>query len=112
MPTRKQLADAAYARNQQVFEQRVLPMDEPKRTEDLPRLSMIPRECPGCRQERKVRVGGWTLIVGDIVQCGNCGYRAEVPRASWERYGQELHEAYKVPVEPKKRNGPRTRGAG
>jgi hypothetical protein len=113
---KQQLADEAYLRNQQAFEQTTLPIDGPARTEDLPRLDKIPTTCPGCGQERKVRVGGWTLVVGDIVQCGACGYRAEVPRESWERYGKALHDAYAIGAVtgPPRRGstGPRTRGAG
>jgi hypothetical protein len=113
MPSpRKKAEDEAYLKSMAALDQQTLPFAELAQVVDVPRLAEVPKVCPACQAERKVARGGWTLTVGDIIQCGACGERFAVPREHFERYLKALHEAYKAPVVTVRRNGPRSRGAG
>jgi predicted RNA-binding Zn-ribbon protein involved in translation (DUF1610 family) len=100
--SRKQLADEAYLRNAAKIEQEELGLVELSQVNEIPKSPIVPKTCPGCGLAKGVRVAGWTLMHGDIVQCGNCGYRLEVPRDEFVKYGKALHEAYASPAAPVK----------
>lgn len=109
--TKKQLADEAYLRNQQLE----IPNTEPVPQERfIPYFDAVPTNCPECTKMMTVR-SGWTLMFGDILQCGGCGHSIQVPRAEYERLGKAIHDAHPHGdgyVPPPKLKGPRQRGAG
>lgn len=110
--TKKQLEDEAWLRNQQLQ----APLDLPEQPQDrsLPYHATVPGNCPKCSKLMTV-FSGWTLMFGDILQCGGCGASIEVPRSEYERLAKKIHDAhphgdgYKPPPKGK---GPKVRGAG
>ena len=108
--TKKQLADEAWLRNQQLEMSEV--QVEQQRT--VPFYETVPTTCPACGKSMTVR-SGWALIFGDLLQCGGCAHTVEVPRPEFEKLAQAIHDAhphrdgYKPPP---KNVGPKVRGAG
>ena len=85
----RERADAVYLAQLQ----EALPLDERPQTATLPHHDRAPLACPSCD---KLMGGGsgWTLVFGDILQCGGCGYRCTVPRAEYEAIGAAIHRYF------------------
>ena len=89
-------------------------IQEAKAERLLPHHAVVPAECPACKK-RMTPKSGWTLMFGDILQCGGCGLSIEVPRAEYEKLAQAIHDAHPHGdgyVPPPKLKGPKVRGAG
>lgn len=110
--TRQQLADEAYLRNQEL----TLGLDnpEPRPARNVLACPVVPLDCPTCLKAMSLR-SGWTMVFGDMLQCGGCGLTIEVPRPEWERFSESLH-AYHVRMrelgQPLPKKAHRERGAG
>lgn len=102
-------ADAAWLANQQTE----LPVEIPPAAPTVRHEPTVPFECPTCLKAMTV-ASGWTLVFGDLLQCGNCGVLIQVPRAEYEKHAKLIHDHFarlNAPIEKSKR-GPRVRGAG
>lgn len=88
--SKRQLADEAYRR---VMDQVAMPLDEPQQVSTVQRHEAVPETCPGCAK-RMTLASGWALVFGDLLQCGGCGLRIEVPRTAYERFAIALHEHF------------------
>lgn len=105
--TRRQLADEAYLRNEQL----VLDVAHEPQQHVVQHFDRLPAECPGCQRVQK-HERGWVLVFGDLLQCGGCSTTISVPREEYERYGRALHEYYaRKNAQKKADHGPRIRGA-
>lgn len=84
---RQQAADAAWERtNQLAMEMPALAPEPPA----LPLYHRVPAACPECQRPMSVQ-HGWALVFGDILQCGFCAHRIQVPRNVWAHYSTQLH---------------------
>lgn len=107
-PTKRELADAAWLKNQQIE----LPREAPQERM-VPRFETVPESCPSCGR-RQTYQSGWNAQFGDLLECGACGYRCEVPREEHERFLKGVHDHFAALNASRKENlkGPRVRGAG
>lgn len=107
--TKRELADEAWLRNQQLEMSDVNTVQEPT----VAHCDTVPTVCPACGKTMTIR-SGWALIFGDFLQCGGCAHKISVPRAEFEKLARAIHEKhpYADGYKPPPARGPRTRGAG
>lgn len=121
--TRRQLADEAFLRNEQIRLGESPP--EPVKPLELPKLDSVPTACPECKHQWRDDAGVVPIIRKDAeqsvflesVQCGGCGNLFLVDPADHARIHAarieytERQRAMRAPL-PKKSSGRRIRGAG
>lgn len=120
--TKRQLADEAWLRAQQIDLAGQLESTGEKEEIGNP-VDGIPEECPNCKRAMTVK-SGWTILseAGTPWQhghlcCGFCGHEVLVTIAARDALRQAMHIEFKrraaalAPL-PKNTRGPRSRGAG
>ena len=106
-PTKRELADAAWLKNQQME----MPREEAQ-VRKVPWFPEVPETCPSC-ERRQTYQSGWNTQFGDLLVCGKCGHTIEVPREEHERFLKGLHDHFESLKKPiAKDHGPKVRGAG
>lgn len=114
--TRRQIADEAYLRAQQIDIEGEIERVETPTVNAAIESAEVPKVCPGCSRAQTL-AWGWTIGKDGVLQCGGCACRVTVPAkalAELRKQMAQLLAARTANLEPpkKKSRGPKTRGAG
>lgn len=114
--SRREIADAAYLRAQQIdIEGEIEAISTPAVNPAI-EAAEVPKTCPGCARAQTL-AWGWTIGKDDVLQCGGCACRVVVPAKALAHLREQMAQllaARTTNLQPakKKSRGPRTRGAG